>query len=464
MNIVTAFSPNWSNWVAILMYSVFKNHSKPITMYLLTDTLSDVEIAMFDKVVRHFGNNHKYVYIDASAAYEKLIPSGINVDNRFSKYTLYRLMMPQLLPKSLDRLLYIDADTIVDSDLEKLYTIDMGNNLIMGVPDNGVKNLKLQSGFDKDDWYINAGVILMNYKQLMTEGIATEWAKLANDQHFLLHDQDILNYTCRNRVGICPLPYNVSVSTGTELGSYQPYIMHYAGDKPFDNDKCFRYDIWSKYEKEYRLIETPIPKIIHYCWFGGQQKPAKIMDCINSWKTILPEYEIIEWNESNFDISLSPYAKAAYDAKKYAFVTDYVRLWALFNYGGIYMDSDVQVVKPLDQFLYHGAFTGHETAEKMGTATMGSRRGHPWIKMLLDYYETQEFDIKNMRPNTDVITELSRPIIKSSKDNYVILENDVHIYPVEYFCSFDHVNLKVIPTDKAYTHHLFFGSWLGRSI
>ena len=91
-----------------------------------------------------------------------------------------------------------------------------------------------------------------------------------------------------------------------------------------------------------------IPKVIHYCWFGKNPKPPLIQKCMDSWKQVLPEYEIIEWNEDNFDVAENQYAKEAYENKKWAFVTDYVRLKVLYEHGGIYLDSDVEILKPMD--------------------------------------------------------------------------------------------------------------------
>src|SRR5699024_8907222 len=127
-----------------------------------------------------------------------------------------------------------------------------------------------------------------------------------------------------------------------------------------------------------------IPKIIHYCWFGGNELSKTTKVCINSWKKKLPDYKIIEWNESNFDINSNQYVKEAYQAGRYAFVTDYVRLYVLYHYGGIYMDTDVEVLKSLDSFLKHQAFTGCENEKNSVTGIIGSEKDHEWIKTLLD--------------------------------------------------------------------------------
>lgn len=103
-----------------------------------------------------------------------------------------------------------------------------------------------------------------------------------------------------------------------------------------------------------------IPKIIHYCWFGRGDYSDLVIKCMQSWQEHLPDYKIILWNEDNFDVNMNDFVRQAYEQKKYAYVTDYVRLYALYHYGGIYMDSDVEVIKPINEFLHHRAFLGYE--------------------------------------------------------------------------------------------------------
>ena len=151
-----------------------------------------------------------------------------------------------------------------------------------------------------------------------------------------------------------------------------------------------------------------IPKTIHYVWFGRGEKSDRTKLCIESWKKYLPDYEIIEWNEDNFDINFNKWTKKSYEEKKYAFTSDVARLWVLYNYGGIYMDTDVEVYKPLDEFLNEEAFTGFEDINYPVTATLGAEKGNPVIKKMLDYYNDLDFIlyddwrdyIKNERTST----------------------------------------------------------------
>lgn len=205
-----------------------------------------------------------------------------------------------------------------------------------------------------------------------------------------------------------------------------------------------------------------IPKKLHYCWFGGNEKPELIKKCIETWRQVMPEYEIIEWNENNFDVNCCNYVRNAYIHKKWAYVTDYVRLFCLDQMGGIYLDADVQVIKPLDRFLQYRAFTGHETDELMLAAVMGAEPGHPWIKYLLNYYHTVGFNPNYLVPNTRTVTALSRPLIERQNYGFTYLKDGVVIFPVTYFAGFDHQQLKPILTEDTYSIHHFAGTWIGR--
>lgn len=134
-----------------------------------------------------------------------------------------------------------------------------------------------------------------------------------------------------------------------------------------------------------------IPKTIHYCWFGRGQKSPSVMRCIDSWKKYCPDYEIKEWNEDNFDINCCQFVKEAYATKKWAFVSDYARLYVLKGHGGIYMDTDVEVIKPLDVFLSHSAFACFEDDVNIASALIGAETENPWISYLLTYYANKRF-------------------------------------------------------------------------
>ncbi len=210
-----------------------------------------------------------------------------------------------------------------------------------------------------------------------------------------------------------------------------------------------------------------IPKIIHYCWFGRGSMSKLALKCIDSWKKYLPDYELRIWNEDNFDININDYVKEAYEAKKYAFVTDYVRLYALYNEGGIYMDTDVEVLKPLDEFLYHEAFSGFQTLNEIPTGLMGAKPKNDWIKENLLAYENKRY-IKDdgsydMTANVELITNISKNMGFKEGNKFQIFGNGVAIYPVDYFCAKDYRTGKLCITDNTYAIHHFSGSWLSWS-
>lgn len=153
-----------------------------------------------------------------------------------------------------------------------------------------------------------------------------------------------------------------------------------------------------------------IEKIIHYCWFGGGGYSEIEIQCMESWKSKLPDYKIIKWDETNFPISEHPYAKQAYDARKWAFVSDYARVWVLYNYGGIYLDTDYEIIDSIDSYLDNDVFIGVENNEYIGTAIMGAKKGNWLMGEMLNYYNTHPFALRNgkfdMIPNTMVLTDI----------------------------------------------------------
>jgi mannosyltransferase OCH1-like enzyme len=208
------------------------------------------------------------------------------------------------------------------------------------------------------------------------------------------------------------------------------------------------------------MAKKIIPRRIFYCWFGDMPKPPQILECLGSWKKYMPTWEIVEINENNFPLSEYSFAQEAYNRKRYAFVTDVARLWCLEKYGGVYMDSDVLVTKPLDRFLEHSAFTGHETNNLTVTAVMGSVANHSWVNLLLSYYNGKEY---SEHTNTNIISQINKTLLERENEyGYKYLKDGVVIYPVSHFCSFDHQKLEIVPHTDAYAYHLFLGSWTTR--
>jgi hypothetical protein len=207
-----------------------------------------------------------------------------------------------------------------------------------------------------------------------------------------------------------------------------------------------------------------IPKIIHYCWFGRNPLPPLAVKCINSWKKYLPEYEIKEWNEDNFNIQEYIFAKEALESKKYAFISDVCRLYALKEFGGIYMDTDVEVLKPLDIFLHHTAFSGFENDNSVPTGMMASIKGGTWVNELLAYYDNRHFlkgDGKvDSVSNTFIITNMMKKKGFIMNNKFQEIQDYVTFYPNDYFCPKSYKTGEINLTSNSYCIHHFAKSWI----
>lgn len=209
-----------------------------------------------------------------------------------------------------------------------------------------------------------------------------------------------------------------------------------------------------------------IPKTIHYIWLGTRKLDKLSEKCINTWKKILPDYEIVRWDDEKCLelINQNEYARQAYEAKKYAFVSDYLRLYVLYNYGGVYMDTDVQVIKSIDSFLTENAFTCFENKSHIPTALLASEKNNIWIGMLLKDYDNRKFidssGNMDLTTNVDRITKLSFDWGFVPNGEEQILKSGVHIYTKDYFCPLDTLASKNdVITDNTYAIHLYNGSW-----
>ncbi len=210
-----------------------------------------------------------------------------------------------------------------------------------------------------------------------------------------------------------------------------------------------------------------IPKIIHYCWFGNGEKPQEVQKCIASWKEKMPEYELLEWNESNFDVANAiPYVKQAYEAKKFAFVSDYVRIQALYRFGGIYFDTDVEVLKPLEEYLEDiSMLLGFESERSLLTAVIAVEKEHPYILEFLNSYKERSFVKEDGTYDMTVINKGFSELLESkgvdlSQNVFQKIGEAIKVYPIEYFCGFDMNNWHEAITEKTCTVHHMAGSWV----
>lgn len=206
-----------------------------------------------------------------------------------------------------------------------------------------------------------------------------------------------------------------------------------------------------------------IPKIIHYCWFGRNPLPELAEKCIASWKKFLPDYEIKEWNESNYDVHKIPYIAQAYDAKKYAFVSDYARFDILYQYGGIYFDTDVEVIKDLTPIVDAGAFMGIELPGLINSGLgIAGQKGLPIFKEIIESYEKDSFQIEDIVEMKTVVTRVTDIFINHGfiSENRMQQISEIKIYPAEFFCPKDNRTMELHLTKNTYTIHHYDASWV----
>ncbi len=212
-----------------------------------------------------------------------------------------------------------------------------------------------------------------------------------------------------------------------------------------------------------------IPKKIHYCWFGGNPLPKLAIKCIESWKKFCPDYEIIEWNESNFDVNCNDYIKEAYQAKKWAFVSDYARFKILYEQGGIYFDTDVEIIKSIYNVVNKGAFMGIESDDKctvnpgLGLAV---EKGNVFYKEMLDFYDSRHFYKEDGSCDLTTVVEYTTEKLKNyglTKTEDVQLVNGIYIYPQKYFSPKDIVTKKIKIKEETLTIHHFSATWTSKS-
>lgn len=222
-----------------------------------------------------------------------------------------------------------------------------------------------------------------------------------------------------------------------------------------------------------------IPKIIHYCWFGGNPLPSLALECIASWKKYLPEYEVKQWDETNFDVNMIPYTAEAYKQKKYAFVSDFARFWIIYHYGGLYFDTDVEIIKPLDDIIAKGNFMGFEIdpdgdntpgvyaprfcfAVNPGVG-FGMEKNHSFMKKMISLYTELKFEIPptNIAWYKTIVAYTTEKLCEEGLKNVkgVQVVDGINIYPHDYFSPINMISGRLHITPNTHTIHRFMGSW-----
>lgn len=214
-----------------------------------------------------------------------------------------------------------------------------------------------------------------------------------------------------------------------------------------------------------------IPKKIHYCWFGSAPLPDLAVKCIRSWQEFLPDFQIIEWNEKNFDVNINDYTREAFKEKKYAFVSDYARFWILYQFGGVYFDTDVELIRPLYEILEQGPFMGcehdgganSEIAVAPGLGLAGTPN-HPIFKQVLDFYDTLHFSVNGKLNLTTVVHYTTAILKRNGLKNVEHLQQvgGINIFPKEFFCPKSFETGEMMMTKNTYSIHHFAASWRPR--
>lgn len=194
-----------------------------------------------------------------------------------------------------------------------------------------------------------------------------------------------------------------------------------------------------------------IPKIIHYCWLSGDPYPPLVEKCIASWKKYLPDYDLVLWNQERVNIHSNLWLEQAYDSKKYAFAADYIRFYALYHYGGIYLDADVEVFKSFDSLLNEQEFLGEEAGGDIEAAVMGAEKGMDWVKKCLDYYHNRHFIKSDGTLDTRPVPLLVSKVAKDFK---------LKVRSFDYFSPKDFNIGNISISENTYCIHHFDGKWL----
>lgn len=210
-------------------------------------------------------------------------------------------------------------------------------------------------------------------------------------------------------------------------------------------------------------MEKRIPRIIHYCWFGGNPLPESALKCIESWKKYCPDYEIKRWDESNFDINCIPFVRQAYDAKKWAFVTDYARLKIIYENGGIYFDTDVELLRNIDDLLSLNGFMGTEYGRYINTGLgFGAKNNHPFIEILMNDYLPLTFPENHSDLENIACPRLTTAAFKKygyKNNNEIQTIERITIFPEEYFCPINGQTYEMHITENTYSIHHYDASW-----
>jgi len=214
------------------------------------------------------------------------------------------------------------------------------------------------------------------------------------------------------------------------------------------------------------MIEQKIPKVLHYIWLGGGKFTDKMRQCMDTWKKVCPDYQVIEWNETNFDINANPWVKLAVEQKNWSLASDIMRAWILYENGGIYLDTDVEILKPLDAFLTNDFFMGYESKHWVNTAIIGSVKGHEILNKIMERFNNTPPQIKE---NTNLLavhaySAIMEMLYKIKPDGKTtIYKNGVGLYRKDYFYPQHYLTHRLKVTKNSHAIHRCSCTWHSKS-
>lgn len=423
----------------------------------------------------------------------------------------YRVFIPELFPQY-DKVIYLDADVVLNADISELYHYDLGDNYIGGVLCEIVNGIPvfidyakkfLGLGLEKP-CYFNSGVLVMNCAKLREVDFIKQFFEIANSFKLeICPDQDYYNLLCYGKTVLFPGVWNKMPIPGSKQKLDELKLVHFnvagkpwkqqnalygelfwqhAQDTPvyaqlrqmqaaaagqnFGADKVrllagLAKELASKEENLLQVIQKRqgawrIPKKIHYIWLGGGTFTLKIKACMASWRKYCPDFEIIEWNENNFDLDKCPLIKKALAKKNYSLASDMMRVHILNEHGGIYLDTDVEILKPLDRFMQHELFLGYESKYWVCTAVVGGVPGHPVFQTLAALCASPlSLKIGNWLSLHMWSAVLAQKYKIKANGKTRLLDNGVGVYSKEWFYPIHYLTKKKVMRPNTHTIHYY---------
>ncbi len=427
----------------------------------------------------------------------------------------YRVFIPELFPQY-NKVVYLDADVVLNADVREFYETELGENYIGGVLCEIVNNIPVFIDYAKNflglglekPCYFNSGVLLMNCQKMRELNFIKRFFEIANSFKLeICPDQDYYNLLCYGKSVLLPAEWNKMPIPGSKQKLEDLKLVHYnVSGKPWLQRNVLYGELFWKHAentpvydmllkmreeatdedlgagkikmlagvakdlsmREENLLETiqkrsyefKIPKKLHYIWLGGNPLTPKMQACMATWRKYCPDFEIIEWNENNFDLDKSPAIKVALAKKNYALASDMMRVHILNEQGGIYLDTDVEILKPLDRFMQHELFMGYECKFWVNTAIIGGVPGHPVFKTLVDLCSSKySLKITNRLSVHMWSAALAGKYHIRARGKTKLLDNGIGIYSKEWFYPIHYITRKKVILPNTHTIHYYEGTW-----